>query len=129
MGIFRGKRISVTALSATLLVVASIAILLLAPTNAENAQNRLSVNFDLLPGVAVAATIILLQLFVIAAVTKPKSPDKIPIRESVQKPPKPKSPGRPKKAKSVHPPIPEKPSGKRKNEAKVSSPAEGIVTT
>jgi len=98
-------------------------------STAENGHDRLRVNFSLLPGVAVAGTIILFQLFVIAAATTQNRKEEIPIRGSVHKPAKPKSPGRPKKAESKRPPAPQKPSGKGKNEAKTSTAAEGAVTT
>ena len=113
LGIFRGKQAVVTAISISWLIVASIAILLLVPSRTvENEHDQLRMNFSLLPGVAVAGTIILLQLFVIVAATQPKYPEKIPARESVQKPAKLKLPERPKKAESKNPSVPQKPAGK-----------------
>jgi len=103
---------------------------LLVPDGAgENGHSRLSVNFALLPGVALVATIMLPLLFVIAAVTTPGRTDEVPTGVSAHKPSKPnKSPGRPKKTESEHPPAPQKPSKKRKNEVKVSSPDERGAT-
>jgi hypothetical protein len=101
MDIFRGRWASVTAFSISCLIVASIAMLLMVPSSAaENGYMRqIRVNFSLLPGVAVAGTIILLQLFVIAAATAPNKTNEVPVRETVHKSAQPKSPGRPKKEK------------------------------
>lgn len=88
------------AFSISCLIVASIAMLLMVPSSTvENGHDRLKVNFSLLPGVAVAATIILLQLFVITAAATPDRSDEVPARKSAQNPAKPKPPGRPKKEK------------------------------
>ena len=130
MDIFRGRRASVMAFSISCLIVASIAMLLMVPSSTvENGYGRQRVNFSLLPGVAVAATIILLQLFVIAAATAPNKTKEVPARKSAQNPAKPKSPGRPKKAESGRPPAPQKIRGKEKSEAKKSTISEGAATT
>ncbi len=129
MNIFRGRRAGVTAFSIACLIVASVAMLLLVPSStAENGHNRLSVNFALLPGVAVAGTIILLQLFMIAAATTIETDD-APVGESAPKLARPKSPGRPKKKEPEQPPSLRKSSMKRKSEAKLSSAPEEATTT
>ena len=100
MDIFRERRASVMAFSISCLIVASIAMLLMVPSSTvENGYERQKVNFSLLPGVAVAATLIMLQLFVIAAATAPNKTKEVPARKSAQNPAKPKSPGRSKKGK------------------------------
>ena len=130
MGIFRGHRAGITAFSISCLIVASVAMLLLVPGSAaENGYDRQRVNFSLLPGVAVAATIILLQLFVIAAATAPNETNEVPARKSAQNPAKPKSPGRPRKEEPGRPPTPQKSGGKGKSAAKVNSAAEGATTS
>ena len=100
MDIFRGRRASFMAFSISCLIVASISMLLMVPSSTvENGHDQLKVNFSLLPGVAVATTIILFQLFVMAATTVPNKTNEVPTRKSAQNPAKPKSPGRPKKEK------------------------------
>lgn len=100
--IFRGKWASITAFSIACLTAATIAILLLVPSStAEDGSTRqIRVNSSLLPGVAVAGAIILLQLFVIAAATKPSKTDEVPARESAHNPARPKLPKKPKKEKA-----------------------------
>jgi len=130
MDIFRGRWASVMAFSISCLIVASIAMLLMVPSSTvENGYERLKVNFSLLPGVAVAAAIILLQLFVIAAATAPNKTNEVPTRKSAQNPAKPKSPGRPKKEKPRHPLAAQKSVEKGKSEAKKSSTTEVAATT
>jgi ethanolamine transporter EutH len=94
--IFRGTRAAVAAFSIACLVVASIAMLLLVPGQdpVDGGQN-LSVNFALLPGVAVAGTIILLQLFMIAGATTPIKVDETAVGQVVHKSPRSESPAKP----------------------------------
>lgn len=130
MGIFRGRQADVMALSIACLVVPSVAMFLLVPGGAgENGHNRLSVNFELLPGLAVSGIIVLLLSFVIAALTTPIRANEVPTGASALKPIKPKSPSRPKRREPESPPAPQKPGGKRKNEPKASSPVEAAATT
>lgn len=129
MGIFRGRRAGIAAFSISCLIVASIAMLLLVPGNAGgNAESRFRVNFSFLPGVAVAGTIILLQLFMIAGATTIKTDD-VPVGESAHKLARPKSPGRPRKEEPGRPPTLPKSGGKGKSEAKKNTGAEGAATT
>ena len=82
--IFRGARAAVAAFSITCLVVASLALSLVIPGSDPASSGRgLSVNFALLPGVAVAGTIILLQLFMIAGTTTPIKADDVAVKEIV----------------------------------------------
>ncbi len=130
LDIFRGRRASVMAFSISCLIVASIAMLLMVPSSiVENGYERQRVNFSLLPGVAVAVTIILLQLFVMAATTAPNKTNEVPARKSAQNPAKPKPPGRPKKEKPRRPLAAQKSVGKGKSEAKVSATVEKAATT
>ena len=103
MDIFRGRRAGVTAFSIACLIAVSIAMLLLVPSStAEDGSTRqIRVNSSLLPGVAVAGAIILLQLFVIAAATTPSKTDEVPVRESARNPARPKSLRRPNKEKAA----------------------------
>ena len=103
MDIFRGKWASITAFSIACLTAATIAMLLLVPSSTaeDGCTRQIRVNSSLLPGVAVAGAIILLQLFVIAAATKPSKTDKAPVRESAHYPARPKSPKKPKKEKTA----------------------------
>lgn len=130
MGIFRGRRAGVTAFSIACLIVASIAMLLLVPgDSAENGHDRWHVNFAVLPGVAVAGTIILLQLFVIAASLKPDRTDQVPLDTSASKPVKSKSPGESKKSERNRPPVTQKSGPKEKGGAKASTVSEGATRT
>ena len=82
--IFRGTRAVVAAFSVACLVVASLALFLVIPgSDPASSGGGLSVNFALLPGVAVAGTIILLQLFMIAGTTKPIKADDVAVKEIV----------------------------------------------
>ena len=94
--IFRGARAAVAAFSITCLVVASLALSLVIPGNDPASSGPgLSVNFALLPGVAVAGTIILLQLFMIAGTTTPVKEGEVPTGDIVPKSPKLGSPVKP----------------------------------
>ena len=94
--IFRGARAAVAAFTITCLVVASLALSFVIPGNdpASNGHD-LSVNFVLLPGVAVAGTIILLQLFMIAGKTTPVKAEDVAVGEIVPKSPQSGSPVKP----------------------------------
>ena len=84
--IFRGTRAAVAAFSMACLVVASIALALMIPgDNPANSGDGLSVNFALLPGVAVAGTIALIELFVIAGATTSTKTDDATVGEIVHK--------------------------------------------
>ena len=120
--IFRGARAAVAAFSMTCLVVASLALSLVIPENnsANSGSPEPSVNFALLPGVAVAGTIILLQLFMIAGATTPIKAGDVAVKEIVPKSPQSKSPAKPAQKSKTHP----KPS-----KAAAKSPTETVKKT
>jgi hypothetical protein len=69
MGLFRDKWALLTAALTLVLAVAGAALLLLLPSSAAETRHvrSISVNYSLWPALAVAGTVILLQLFIIAA--------------------------------------------------------------
>jgi hypothetical protein len=73
MELFRGKWALLMAALISVWAVAGAALLLLLPNSAAETGHvrSFSVNYSLLPALAVAGTVILLQLFVIAAATTP----------------------------------------------------------
>jgi len=115
--IFRGMRAAVAALSITCLVVASLALSLVIPGNDPGDSGRgLSVNFALLPGVAVAGTIALIELFVIAGATTSTKTDDATVGEIVHKSTRSGSSTKPKQ-KSKTSPKPSKETAKTPVEA------------
>jgi len=103
MGLYRGKLAVLMAGLVAALVVTSTAMLLVVPNTAtETGHTRnISVNYSLLPAVAVAGTVILLQLFAVAATTSTNERNKAFTAEPTRQPANPKSPGRPKKEEAA----------------------------
>ena len=69
IGLFRDKWALLVAALTSVLAVAGAALLLLLPSSAAETRHvrSISVNYSLWPALAVAGTVILLQLFIIAA--------------------------------------------------------------
>ena len=101
MGLYRGKLAVLMAALVSGLAVVGTALLLLFPssnTAAESDTTRsVSLNYSLLPVIALAGTVILLQLFAVAAATARDETDERPTTEPARQPAKPKPCGRPKK--------------------------------
>jgi hypothetical protein len=99
MQLFRGKLAVLMSGLVAALAVTSTAMLLVVPNSAaETSHTRnISVNYSLLPALAVAGTAILLQLLAIAATTSTNERNKASTAEPTRQPANPKSPGRPKK--------------------------------
>jgi len=145
----------ITAVVASLLIAAiaitACALLLLIPNNppeAEHMQN-IRVNFSLLPLMIFAGLMLMLQLFITAAVIVPDKSEKVLTTEtalpttkskstagrpkkdakgSEHSPAKPKSRGRPKKKEPERSSDPIKNGGKGKSDTEVSNLFEGTVT-
>jgi hypothetical protein len=71
----------------------------------------------------------MLQLFIIAATTRPDETNKVAPKEPAYPAIKPKSPGRPKKTEPGRSPTAQKLGGKGKSEAKKNTTTEGAATT
>ena len=101
--LFRGKRATVAAFLISCTAIAGTAAMLLAPNSAAESEytRNVAVNYSLLPYVALAGTVILLELLVIAVRTSPDTGVEIPSKKPVHPSVAPKSPGRPKKEKPV----------------------------
>ena len=130
-GLFHGK----TAFVASLLISASAGAgcvqLLIIPNNIAEVEHtrNITVNYSLLPALTLTGVIVMLQLFIIAATTRPDETNKVAPKEPAYPAIKPKSPGRPKKTEPGRSPTAQKLGGKGKSEAKASSAAEGAATT
>ncbi len=129
-GLFHGK----TAFFASLLIsasaVAGCAQLLIMPNNIAEVEHtrNITVNYSLLPALTLTGAIVMLQLFIIAATTRPDEANTVAPKEPARPAKKPKSPGRPKKKEAASSPAAQRPGGKGKNEAKAGSVAEGPAT-
>ena len=90
MGLFRDKWALLMAALTSVLAVAGAALLLLLPSSAAETRHirSISVNYSLLPALAVAGTVILLQLFIVATTTRcdkaAEGPDKQPAGQSMK---------------------------------------------
>ena len=103
LDLFRGKRATAAAFLISCTAVAGTAAMLLAPNSAaENEHLReVAVNYSLLPYMALAGAVILLELLVIAVRISADTEDEVPSEKPMHPSATPKSPGRPKKKKSV----------------------------
>ncbi len=129
-GLFHGKAAFVASLLISASAIAGCAQLLIMPNNiveAEHARN-ITVNYSLLPALTLTGAIVMLQLFIIAATTRPDETNPVASKEPARAAKKTKSPGRPKKTEAGRSPAAQKPGGKGKNEAKAGSVAEGAAT-
>jgi len=127
MLLFRGKLTILMAALIAALAVTGAAMLLVVPNNATEPRHTriISVNYYLLPAVAVAGTVVLLQLFVIAATTTPHKTDE----GSAKEPAKPKYRGRPKKEEAEDPLPAPKSRGKGKNKPETTAVGEAVPKT
>lgn len=98
MELFRGKLAVLMAGLVSALAIAGTAMLLVVPSRtAETGDTRnISVNYSLLPVVTLAGTVILLQLFVVAAASARDGADEPSTKEPAGRP-APELRGRPKK--------------------------------
>ena len=101
--LFRGKRATVAAFLTSCTAVAGTAAMLLAPNSAAGSEHtrNIAVNYSLLPYMALAGTVILLELLVIAVRISPDTGGEVHSKKPVHPSVKPKSSGRPKKEKPV----------------------------
>jgi hypothetical protein len=103
LDLFRGKRATAAAFLISCTAVAGTAAMLLAPNSAaesEHARN-VAVNYSLLPYVAPAGAVILLELLLIAVRISPDTGGEVPSKKPEHPSVKPKAPGKPKKEKPV----------------------------
>jgi ABC-type uncharacterized transport system permease subunit len=97
-------------------------------------KTNVTLNYILLPYVALAVAILLSQLLLFASKILPHEKSDVITKGTGPLAQKPKSniskskPGRPKKAESKSPPALQKPAGKGKNEVKMNTSAEGTKT-
>ena len=129
-GLFRGKTACVGSLLISASAVAGCAQLLIMPNNIANVEHarNITVNYSLLPALTLTGAIVMLQLFIIAATTRPDETNTVAPKEPARPAKKPKSPGRPKKKEAGRSPAAQKPGEKGRNEAKASA-TEGAATT
>lgn len=130
-GLFHGKTAFVASLLISASAIAGGAQLLIMPNNMAEVEHtrNITVNYSLLPTLTLTGVIVVLQLFIIAATTRPDETNTVAPKEPAHPATKPKSPGRPKKTESERSPAAQKPGGKGKSEAKASAAAEGAATT
>ena len=130
-GLFHGKTAFLASLLISASAIAGYAQLLIMPNNIAEVEHtrNITVNYSLLPALTLTGVIVMLQLFIIAATTRPDETNKVAPKEPACPAKKPKSPGRPKKTEAGRSPATQKPDGKGKSEAKASSAAEGAATT
>lgn len=100
------------------------------PNNIAGVEHTrsITVNYSLLPALTLTGAMVMLQLFIIAATTRPDETNTVAPKEPARPAKKPKSPGRPKKKEAGRSPAVQEPGGKGKNEAKASSVVEGAAT-
>jgi hypothetical protein len=130
-GLFHGKTAFVASLLISASAIAGYAQLLIMPNNIAEVEHtrNITVNYSLLPALTLTGVIVMLQLFIIAATTRPDEINTIALKESARPATKRKSPGRPKKKEPGRSPTAQKSGGKGKSEAKASTIAEGSTTT
>jgi len=130
-GLFHGKTAFVASLLISASAVAGCVQLLIMPNNIVEVEHtrNITVNYSLLPVLTLTGVIVTLQLFIIAATTRPDETNKVAPKEPEYPAIKPKSPGRPKKTEPGRSPTAQKPDGKGKSGAKASSVEEGAATT
>ena len=130
-GLFHGKTAFVASLLISASAIAGCAQLLIMPNNIAEVEHtrNITVNYSLLPALTLTGVIVMLQLFIIAATTRPDETNRVAPKEPARSATKPKSPGRPKKAEAGRSPAAQRPGGKGRSEAKASSAAEGAATT
>lgn len=130
-GLFHGKTAFVASLLISASAIAGCAQLLIMPNNIAEVEHtrNITVNYSLLPALTLTWVIVILQLFIIAATTRPDETNTVAPKEPAHPATKPKLPGRPKKTEAGRSPAAQKPGGKGKSEAKASSAAEGAATT
>ena len=130
-GLFHGKTAFVASLLISASAIAGCAQLLIMPNNIAEVEHtrNITVNYSLLPALTLTGVIVMLQLFIIAATTRPDETNTVAPKEPARPAKKPKSPGRPKKTEAGRSPAAQRPGGKGKDEAKASSVAEGAATT
>jgi len=129
MQLFRGKLAVLMAALISVLAVVGTALLLLFPSSSTAAESdnarTISLNYSLLSVIALAATVILLQLFVIVAATAPAKTDEGLAKE----PTKPKSHGRPKNEEAEAPMPAQKSRARGKNNAETGTTEEAAPKT
>ena len=128
--LFQGKTAIVMALAVSVLCIVGMYQFLGTPGDSSSgpeAGNKpnVTLNYILLPYVALAVAILLSQLLLFASKILPGEKPEAIAKPTEPKLAKPKSPGRPKKTEAGRSPAAQKPGGKGKSEAKVSSAAEG----
>lgn len=102
-GLFHGKTAFVASLLISASAIAGCAQLLIMPNNiaeVEHARN-ITVNYSLLPALTLTGAIVMLQLFIIAATTRPDETNTVAPKEPARPAKKTKSLGRPKKEKAA----------------------------
>ncbi len=129
-GLFRGKTAFVASLLISASAIAGGAQLLIMPNSIAEVEHtrNITVNYSLLPALTLTGAIVMLQLFIIAATTRPDETNTVAPKEPARPAKKPKSPGRPKKKEAGRSPAAQKPGEKGRNEAKASA-TEGAATT
>ena len=130
-GLFHGKTAFVASLLISASAIAGCAQLLIMPNNIADVEHtrNITVNYSLLPALTLTGAIVMLQLFIIAATTRPDETNRVAPKELASPATKRKSPGRPKKTEAGRSPVAQKPGGKGKSETKAGATAEGAATT
>ena len=132
--LFQGKTAIVMALAVSVLCIVGMYQFLGTPGDSSSGREigdktNVTLNYILLPYVALAVAILLSQLLLFASKILPGEKPEAIVKSTEPKLAKPKSPGRPKKKEAGRSPVAQKPGGKGKSEAKASSATEGAATT
>ncbi len=129
-GLFHDKTAFVASLLISASAIAGCAQLLIMPNSIAEIEHtrKITVNYSLLPALTLTGAIVMLQLFIIAATTRPDKTNTVASKEPARPTTKPKSPGRPKKKEAGRSPATQRPGGKGRSEAKASA-TEGAATT
>ncbi len=132
--LFQGRTAILMALAVSVLCIVGMYQLLGTPGDSSSGletgnKTNVTLNYILLPYVALAVAILLSQLLLFASkILLAEKPAAI-AKSAEPKPAKSKSPGRPKKTEAGRSPAAQKPGGKGKSEAKASSAVEEAATT
>ena len=131
--LFQGRTTIVMALAVSVLCIVGMYQFLGTPGDSSSGpqtgnKTNVTLNYILLPYVALAVAILLSQLLLFASKILPCERPEAIAKSTQTKLAKPKSPCRPKKKEPGRSPTAQKPGGKGKSKAKANSPVEGATT-